>query len=198
MAIVGMAPAVATATAYDAERIVRTMTRAFAADPVIRWVYPGQREYLAWWPEVMRLYCGGATARETAFVADAGVGAALWLPPGVAPEAEALGELLASSLPEERQPEVFAFLGQMGEHHPAAPHWYLPFIGVDPREQGRGHGSALLRAALERCDRDGASACLEATTLDSRRLYERRGFETVGVIQFGGSPPMWPKVREPR
>lgn len=198
MAVAELTSAVAVATAFDAERIVGTMVRAFADDPVIRWLYPGQREYRAWWPEMMRLYCGGSVAHETAFIAEGGAGAALWLPPGATPDEEALGTLLGSSVAAERQPEVFAFLEQMGVLHPSAPHWYLAFVGVDPLHQGRGHGSALLRAALERCDRDRLPAYLEATTLDSRRLYERHGFEVVGVIQAGASPSMWPMLRAAR
>jgi len=29
-------------------------------------------------------------------------------------------------------------------------------------------------------------------------LYERFGFEALGVIQAGTSPPMWPMLRKPR
>lgn len=64
--------------------------------------------------------------------------------------------------------------------------------------QAQGHGAALLRAALERSDLDGLPACVEATTPDGRRLYERHGFGTVGVIQAGESPPMWPMLRPVR
>jgi ribosomal protein S18 acetylase RimI-like enzyme len=86
----------------------------------------------------------------------------------------------------------------MGEFHPTEPHWYLPLIGVDVTKQSRGYGSALLRYALERCDRDRLTAYLEATSPLNRPLYERHGFEELGMIQEGSSPPMWPMHRKPR
>jgi GNAT superfamily N-acetyltransferase len=89
-------------------------------------------------------------------------------------------------------------MGQMGEFHLTEPHWYLPLIGVDVTKQGRGYGSALLRHALERCDRDGLPAYLEAKSALNKPLYERQGFEELGVIQAGSSPPMWPMQRRPR
>ena len=57
----------------------------------------------------------------------------------------------------------------------------------------------ILRAhALERCDRDGLPACLDATSPMNKPLYERHGFEELGVIQAGSSPPMWPMQPTPR
>ncbi len=43
---------------------------------------------------------------------------------------------------------LFALFEQMGGSHPAEPHWYLPFIGVDPAWQGAGYGSELMKHAL--------------------------------------------------
>ena len=108
------------------------------------------------------------------------------------------GRLAAEAVPASDQDEVFAFMGQMGEFHPTEPHWYLPLIGVDATKQGCGHGSALLRHALKRCDEDGLPAYLEATSPRSRQLYERHGFEDLGVIQAGSSPPLWPMLRKSR
>jgi len=94
--------------------------------------------------------------------------------------------------------EVFAFMTQIGEFHPTISHWYLPLLGADLPYQGRGYGSALLRHALARCDEDRLPAYLEASSPLNKRLYERHGFEEIGVIQAGGSPPMWPMLRKPQ
>jgi GNAT superfamily N-acetyltransferase len=87
---------------------------------------------------------------------------------------------------------------QMDSVHPSFPLWYLPLTGVDPPAQGRGLGSSLLRHGLEAPDREGLPAYLEATSPRSRDLYARHGFEAIGVVQQGGSPPMWPMPRQPR
>jgi ribosomal protein S18 acetylase RimI-like enzyme len=86
----------------------------------------------------------------------------------------------------------------MGAFHPSEPHWYLPMIGVNPSEQGRGVGSALLRKGLARCDADGLPAYLEATSLRNISFYEQFGFEAVGRIQAKTSPPIIPMFRQPQ
>jgi len=106
--------------------------------------------------------------------------------------------LAQRAVAERDQEKVFAFMGQMGEFHPTEPHWYLPFIGVDPLRQGEGLGSALLQHALQIVDRDKLPAYLEATSADIRRLYERHGFEAIGEIQTADSPPLYPMLRNPR
>jgi ribosomal protein S18 acetylase RimI-like enzyme len=50
--------------------------------------------------------------------------------------------------PEGNRDQVLGLLEQVVAHHPADPTWYLPFIGVDPRAQGRGIGSRFLAAGL--------------------------------------------------
>ena len=152
-------------------------------------------QYLTFWPPLVKAFAGGAFAKGTADSIDDCGGVALWLPPGVEADEETMGAIAAEAVPAADQDEVFAFMGQMGEFHPTEPHWYLPLIGVDVTKQGRGYGSALLRHALERCDRDRLPAYLEATSPLNKALYERHGFEELGVIQAGGSPPMWPMLR---
>ena len=198
MVVSELTSAIGSATADDVERVVATLTEAFSADPVVRWVYPDTHQYWTYWPDLMRLYSASALAHGTADYADGFAAVALWLPPGVGPDEEAMGMLLEQSVPEQDQADVFGFLEQMGVSHSSEPHWYLTFIGVEPRYQGSGAGSALLRHALARCDRDGLPAYLEATSPRSRLLYERHGFEVTGTIQVGSSPPMWPMVRTPR
>jgi GNAT superfamily N-acetyltransferase len=70
----------------------------------------------------------------------------------------------------------------------------LEDIGLGP---GSG-GSALMQYALAACDRDGMPAYLESTNPRNVRLYERHGFELLGTIQAGSSPPLFPMLREPR
>ena len=85
----------------------------------------------------------------------------------------------------------------MGAYHPTGVHYYLTLAGVDPPLQGRGVGSELLRAGLDRCDEQRLPAYLEATSRGSRDLYARHGFVQLGVIESGAMPPMWPMLWEP-
>ena len=122
-------------------------------------------------------------------------GAALWLPPGVHPDEGALGELMKSTASAAAREEGPAIFELMRRYHPAEPHWYLPLIGVDPAHKGKGHGDALMRYALERCDRDQVPAYLESTNPRNISLYQRHGFKAVGTIQAGSSPTLVPMLR---
>jgi GNAT superfamily N-acetyltransferase len=184
--------------APDEDRAIATITMAFTNDPIARWFFRDASVYLTYCPGFVRAFGGSAFAEGSADSIDDSGGVALWLPPGVAPDEETMGALVAEGVPAADQDEVFGFMGQMDEFHPTEPHWYLPLIGVDVIKRGRGYGSALLRHALERCDRDHLPAYLDATSPLSKPLYERHGFEELGVIQAGSSPPMWPMQRRPR
>lgn len=106
-------------------------------------------------------------------------------------------DVMGESMDDQILQDVNSLFEQMGELHPTADHWYLPPIGVGLVAQGRGLGSALLRHAPAICDSDGLLAYLEATNPRNRDLYERHGFNVVGVIQAGSSPPIWAMRREP-
>ena len=122
----------------------------------------------------------------------------IWLPPDVHADEEALAGLIQRSVPEHRQEEVFAVFQQMDSYHPSEPHWYLPLIGVDPAQHGRGYGSALMAHALIQCNRDKKLAYLESSNPRNITLHLRHGFELLGTIQVGTSPPICPMLRKPR
>jgi len=179
-------------------RLVATITTAFAADPAVRWMYPDPLQFLTHFPDFVQAFAGKAFEHGTAEVVNGFGCAALWLPPGVSPDEAAIVEVLNRSVTEARLPDMFRLFEQMGAYHPAEPHWYLPLIGVDPVQQGRGCGSALMRRGLARCDRDQLPAYLEASHPRNVALYERLGFERVGRIQAGSSPEIVPMLRPAR
>jgi ribosomal protein S18 acetylase RimI-like enzyme len=191
-------PSIRSATASEKDRAISTVVTAFSSDPIARWVLPDSQRYLTYFPKFVPLMSGGAFEAGSAYCTDDFSAASLWLPPGVHPDQEAMGALAESAVPAADQEKVFSFLEQMGAYHPTESHWYLPFIAVDPMHQGRGLGSALLIHALQTCDREQLPAYLEATSPDSRRLYERHGFEALGEIQSADSPPLFPMLRKPR
>lgn len=190
--------AIVAATAADEDTIMALLVLAFGTDPAVRWLYPDPQQYLTAWPEFVRAFGGRAFAHGTAYRTADGAGAALWLPPGISPDEEALVALLERSVPERDHAEVFGVLEQMDASHPIEPHWYLPIIGVDPVWQGRGLGASLLQYTLTRCDWDQVPAYLESSSPRNIPLYERHGFEVVGTIQVGSAPPLYPMVRTPR
>jgi GNAT superfamily N-acetyltransferase len=182
----------------DQQVVVDVITLAFSTDPMARWAYPNPATYLAVMPETVRAFGGNGFAHGTVHLVDGGAAAAMWLPPGVHPDSERLTALTEQHAPQEQQGDMTQVFEQMGGFHPKEPCWYLPLIGVDPARQGRGYGSALLRYALEQCDRDGVPAYLESSNPRNVPLYERHGFEVMGSIQAGSSPTIVPMLRRPR
>lgn len=176
-------------------RALAVLTLAFAGDPGVRWMFADPGQYLAYFPRFALAFGGRAFERDGAHQTACGRGVALWLPPGISPDDQALGALLEEALSPEIKGEAFGVFEQMAAYHPAEPHWHLPLMGVDPTAQGRGLGSMLLEHVLERCDRDRVPAYLEATSPRSAAMYERHGFEPLGVIRSATCPEIVPMLR---
>ena len=186
------------ATASDEASIIDVLVRANWEDPAARWVWPDSQQFLMHFPSFVRALGGKAFAHGSAYYVDGYTGAALWLPPDVHPDENALIALLERTVSEQIQKDFFPVLEQMGRYHPSEPHWYLPFVGVDPSQQGKGFGSALLQHILIQVDRDNMLAYLESSNPKNIPLYKRHGFELLGSIQIGTSPSIAPMLRRPR
>jgi GNAT superfamily N-acetyltransferase len=184
--------------AADENPAVETIVLAFAADPMARWTWPHAHQYLAAMPRMVRAFGGRAFSDGSAFCTEDYAGTALWLSPGVHADEEELGAVVESTAAPSLLAEAATIFEQMAKYHPAEPHWYLPLIGVDPANQGEGHGDALMAYALARCDRDHAPAYLESSNPRNIPFYRRHGFEPLGAIQAGSSPTLVPMLRQPR
>ena len=180
------------------DRAVATLTLAFANDPLMRWAFPDPHQYLAHFPEFIRAFASPAFDHGSGFAVDDLLGVALWLPPGVQFDEEEVGAVFDRGVRDEDKEAVFSLLDQVGSYHPEGVHWYLPVIGVDPGSQGRGYGSVLLAHALALCDQEHLPAYLESSNERNIPLYERHGFKVMDRLQAGGSPGLWPMLREPR
>jgi len=191
-------PTVRTATEPDRRSVLDVITLAFAADPLVRWMFPDPARYLGAMPDSVDAFGGPGFAHGGVYVAGAFAGAAMWLPPGVEPEGERLIRLVQANAPREVRGPATQVFEEMGKYHPHEPHWYLPLIGVDPAQQGRGLGAALMKQALERIDRERLPAHLESSNPRNIPLYQRFGFEILGEIRVGDSPPVTPMLRARR
>lgn len=137
------------------------------------------------------------------WIADDGSGAAIWADPGKwrVPLAGTMGQARPMArIFGRRLPLALWTQMRLERHHPRSPrHWYLHYLGVERRRQGRGLGGALMAPVLAECDREGVPAHLEASTDRNRRLYERHGFALTGTFAMPvGGPPLREMWREPR
>ena len=179
----------------DLERLVPPIVLAFGSDPFVRWFLPDPLQYSVTFTKLVGLHAETVLDHRGAYRSDDFRSVALWYPPGVQPDGTAIGAIFAGLLGAAREEVLSSVLEQMSASKPTESHMYLRMIGVDPALQGRGHGSALMRAGLDDCDRLGLPAYLEATSVGSRVLYERHGFEVRAEIQVADAPPVWPMLR---
>jgi ribosomal protein S18 acetylase RimI-like enzyme len=131
-------------------------------------------------------------------------GVARWLPPGggALRLGASLRALVATPLRLREATPRFLAYGRAVESLRArvAPgaHWYLAGIGVDPAEQRRGVGAALLGPGIEGSMRDRVPAVLLTNSEANLSFYRAHGFEVVreGATPAGG-PHAWALVRNP-
>ncbi|MFD4225536.1 GNAT family N-acetyltransferase [Streptomyces sp. NBC_01717] len=189
------------AEAEDREQVVRLLDEAFHHDPVSGWVFPDEAHRRAVHGKFLGVFVDVTLAEGRIDLLEDGTAVALWLPvPAGAPTEEDTTPALmrATADPDNERAELVGRLTGAIHPHDRA-HEYLLMIGVSPDRQGEGIGAALVADVLERCDRDGVPAYLEASSARSRRLYERLGFTFMGTtVELPDGPSMWPMWREPQ
>jgi len=193
------------ATNADLDEVIQTLTDAFAVDPHMDWFMRDDArreaarrslfEFL-----IRRVGFGSARIDRPA----SGGAAAVWMPFEWLNPTPLIDEL--RGLPTmlritglSRFGRVQAIRADMDRHHPTdRRHAYLWFLGVSPAAQGRGIGSALLRAANARLDADGLPAYLETGTTRNVALYQRHGYRVISEHKARpDAPNMWSMWREP-
>ncbi|MET9981296.1 GNAT family N-acetyltransferase [Streptomyces rochei] len=206
-----MGVAIRTAEEDDRDTVVRLLDEAFQDDPVSGWVFPGEEYRRRTHHRLMGAFTDIVLADGWIDLTEDGAACALWLSvPGEedtpeepdeepAEDAEDVPAQVREAVdPDNERVESIARLTE--DIHPSGPaHAYLWMIGVAPERQGEGLGTALIASVLDRCDRDGLPAYLEASSERSKGLYERLGFACTGrVLHLPDGPRMWPMWREPR
>ena len=184
-----LTPTIMTATAADADPGIAALTLAFCTDPGVRWTYPDPQQYLQHFPSLVQAFRGGAFTYGSAYYVDGYAGAALWLPPGVAPD-DAMHTLLQHTVPEPGYTNLLAVFEQIS---PYLPRTVLVFAAhVDPFHQGKGYGAALMQHALLACDRDHTLAYLESTNRRTSRSMNATGLRSWAPCRWGRRPPSFP------
>ena len=187
-----------SATPDEMPQTVGSIVAAFITDPLARFAWPLPHDYLRAMSLATREWAGASLEQGTTYLSADLCGAALWFPPAVRANEEALEQVFRDTAKPEHLDDLLATFDKMGQWHPDEPHWYLPLIGVEPNARGKGLGEALMRHAVVRCDEEGALAYLESSNPRNISLYERHGFEVMGEIQVGLGPLVTPMLRRPR
>lgn len=184
----------------DRDAVATLLTRAFADDPLSRWLYADHEARLRWVHADFRLRLAQHAADGRSVMASDGSGAVIWAAPGYW-KGHALGQLRAlAAIPRvvRNYERVSAMQAQLDRRHPYEPHLYLALLGVVPEARRRGVASALLAPTLAEADRHRLPAYVEAGTPQAAALYRTLGFEQVGTVDILGAPPMTLMWREPQ
>jgi GNAT superfamily N-acetyltransferase len=192
---------VARAGQADIEVLSQVIADAFFDLDVSQWLVPDPDARRSIFPPYFRIYVEHAIATGTVYTTPGRTAAALWVPVGEEGPHPPGGYGVRLAAATGRHLSRFeAFDLTLDRHHPAGfPHHHLAILAVRPDRQGQGTGTALLHAHHAALDRDGLPAYLEASSLDTRRIYPRHGYLDYGtVIQLpDGGPRMYPMMRQP-
>ncbi len=200
------AVSVRPATGDDVLGVARVLADAFHDDPLMSWIVPDEHARPG---ALQRMFVVGLRFHHLGLggveVTDGPsgrlAGAAVWNPPGrwQASHAAQLLSVPAELLALGRAARLAGVVDDaLAQAHPAEPHWYLSEIGTGRQARGLGHGSALLRSRLQRCDAEGTPAYLESSKRGNLPYYERFGFVTTGEIRVPDGPSLWGMWREPQ
>ena len=171
-------------------RAIDTLVSAFLDDPVERWLYPDEAQYLRDFPAFIAAFGGAAFDDQTVWRLGDFDAVAFWFGPGREPDGDAVVQVLVDTTPADLHADAFATLEQMAAGHPTGPHWYLPWFGVARELHGHGLGTHLMHHCLEIVDESGLPAYLETPNLRTVPFYVRAGFSVTAVAQSGACPPI--------
>lgn len=190
------------ATTGERSQVVTALSNAFHKDPIYRWLVPDDDQRRRSAAAFYMRFVDACWPHGGVYAAAAGVGAALWIPPGKQLVCDEQAEVFTRSLLETcgddaSSARMARFFEMLDDNHPAGTYWYLAFMGVDPSAQARGIGTALLTAVLPQADHEQVPAYLEASCPENRRLYERHGFFTLRELAVDDSPVIYAMWRHP-
>lgn len=191
-------PVYAVEAATDVKKTLDTLAMAFAADAIMRWMYPRADQYFASFPGFVKALAGPTFEKGTSWRLGDYAAVALWLPPGEKSDEDAIGSHVFATVVPGKLEELAAIVERMNVYHPTDAHWYLPWLGVDLIQQGRGLGSQLLKHTLAAVDKDRLPAFLETANPRNVPLYERHGFDVIGLAESKTAPTVYFMLRDAR
>lgn len=202
----------------DADVLSHVIAEAFHPLPPSLWLIPDPAVRRGVYPGYFRIFVELALAGGIVHTTPDRSAVALWFPAG---EGEQVGEDRERVTERDGEGEragppasyparlaaatgpwldrFAAFDDALERGHPAGPaHQHLAILAVRPDRQGRGTGTALLRAHLAALDQAGTPTYLEASAPRNRALYLRHGYhDHRPPIRLPDGTPMYPMWREP-
>lgn len=191
------------------EPLADTIARAFADDPIWRWIYHGNQDPLTHEDALVlaRYLLADMSPIDEVHGFRHHHACALWHAPLVpanktivAAHKEApspYGDAFVDKL-SHRLPALGELTTKMAEHRPEEPHWYLGILATHPSRQSQGLGGRVLAAMHERCDELAIPCFLESSNPQNYGFYRRHGYVETSEFSAADSPPLLGFWRTPR
>lgn len=199
MPAVSTGPVIRRALPGEREGVVATVAAAFAEDP--GWAFILGEEYERLVTHFASVVFDVRVASHDVWVTDDLAATAMWDPPRkreTAPgQADSVWTRYRAVAGEDAFERLASYNEAVAAVSPAEPHWYLGVLATHPQRQHQGLATAVLTPILDDADRLGLPCCLETSTVDNRRFYERRGFTQAEEIVLPGGPSTWWLRRPP-
>jgi len=173
--------------------IAAMLGRAFVDDPMIRWKLRADVGA----QDIARTFVAVASAHAqlgSLLEIEGGGGAAGWLAPA---QMDRFDDLVVGltrdtldGLTDDgaaRFDEFWEWVGRHSTHES----WYLDMLGIEPRQQGRGYGTALVKHGLSLASAQGLASELTTGVPGNVGYYERLGFH---VVEHDDAPDGGPHV----
>ena len=192
--------------AHQLSQATEVMSRAFVDDQLLRYLVPDDAKRARLAPSFVGKVVRYCSSYGEVYTTRALEGVACWLPPGSS--APTFTRMLRTGLLTEplkfgwvrfrKFMDVVSYTEKVHKRAVSGPHWYLWGLGVEPSEQGKGIGGALMEPVLRRAGAEGLPCYLETQNERNLPFYERHGFE---VVSDGEVPKhglrVWAMVRDP-
>jgi GNAT superfamily N-acetyltransferase len=180
--------------------VVASVAAAFAEDP--GWAFILGEEYERLVAHFARALFDVRIASDGVWVTDDLAAVAMWDSPGTSDAAAGHAASVWARYRTIAGEDAFERLVSYNEAVAAVsqtdPHWYLGVLATQPQRQRQGLATAVLAPILDEADRLGLACCLETSTAENRRFYERRGFTQATDVLLPGGPATWWLRRAPR
>lgn len=176
----------------DRPQVIRSLVAAFAADPVVRHLFPDDATY----PRYAAAFFGHLFDKRvphgTVWTVGRGAAVAMWDAPAgptpaarTAPAGTVPAGTVLDALPADARARLDAYDAAIHAALPTTPHWYLGVLGTHPEHAGRRLGRAVMAAGLRRAAADGLPAYLETSNPANVEIYRRAGWTVERAVTAG-------------
>jgi GNAT superfamily N-acetyltransferase len=173
--------------------VAATVAAAFAEDPAWAFIFAQEYERLA--ARFAEALFDVRVLANNVWVTDDLAAVAMWDSPGksdVPPgHAESVWARYRAIAGEDAWKRIETYNEAVSAVAPADPHWYLGVLATHPQRRRQGLATAVLTPILDEAERLGLACCLETSTAENRRFYERRGFTRAADVLLPGGPATW-------